>query len=1077
METLVYECHIDDTLTFEDMKTMPLIDRLRLMMSCSSEEMYIKNVKRWLLPFLQRCNHTNDGCSDRLMVKYLISMAKIDLGLCLKIFRASKADQPDPIIDSEMLLITVALECIYACESTDQLSNAFAVLECLPERGFGTTSKLLQELHNQVDELECQLSAAEILENNDLSHTIAFIRDTQNDAEEAKKLFTKLTRVAGRKTPALRARQWKMLLADLLALQEKVYHCIKPSTCYEIFVESLLCSGRLDNIQLAGEMVQKSCHQDSDHLHQSSADSPEGAPVWKVPYERAVELVLMAAQEYFDSSANLTDSSMDLARACLNVITDVPQSVLNELDLIQSLSLLNGFGVNILPIQVRMCSDRLELIQKAVDSKPFTYKNSQRLLRLGELLRVGGSSDVERHGRVLKVIAQVALKVQDFSVAYENCYRLMEMGYPDIWPECKELAEAEQFRDIPAKLELLCFAITYCTPKMIEPILRAKCLLETQVNFFRDHFLHGVFSLQVADSKNQSPGDSPFSARGAIRQTKEILSSTNKATRAALLHVSDTRWWTKTLTSLSTAKHERGSEMDDGNRKLERQGCHPFYESVIDGCYSNRVEADYQHYQVPSSGSGLSENILRAGKLEETLTEGRATHPASEVLQQLAEDNLSRDSSLGLAFLLSLPQVITDSVLSLAFLLSLPQVITDSVLSLAFLLSLPQVITDSVLSLAFLLSLPQVITDSVLSLAFLLSLPQVITDSVLSLAFLLSLPQPVDADQCFMKHPTTAVSLQLAMYYYALQIYKTLPQESTPHPDAVYLHSPGDVTKRSLKLAKKYQAEKTSDIEFDPVMSPLADKLLSYNERLMDFAQAQTLQTLNRGIDTCRFAEDAEYRKETILGLAMSLETSVCDTAVSLAQRYNVPLWHVYMTHLEFLFDSGLSTDEIDTRIKQENLLPTLTSCPEEFHARMNKYIYPSIAGTDHEALVHYFSLLDSCPLEPQDTGSVPPITHVKLLRKIKTVASDLDYKKLVDGKMRPLDVICPILNTENVNTLAKLASKIPDKTGGFLHASVVYCAWAVKLFWEGDPAAKKKREVTSTVRATTCVVEVLVHP
>jgi len=54
--------------------------------------MYIKNVKRWLLPFLQRCNHTNDGCSDRLMVKYLISMAKIDLGLCLKIFRASKAD-------------------------------------------------------------------------------------------------------------------------------------------------------------------------------------------------------------------------------------------------------------------------------------------------------------------------------------------------------------------------------------------------------------------------------------------------------------------------------------------------------------------------------------------------------------------------------------------------------------------------------------------------------------------------------------------------------------------------------------------------------------------------------------------------------------------------------------------------------------------------------------------------------------------------------------------------------------------------------------------------------------------------
>jgi len=34
---------------------------------------------------------------------------------------------------------------------------------------------------------------------------------------------------------------------------------------------------------------------------------------------------------------------------------------------------------------------------------------------------------------------------------------------------------------VSCRLELLCFAITYCTPKMIEPILRAKCLLETQV--------------------------------------------------------------------------------------------------------------------------------------------------------------------------------------------------------------------------------------------------------------------------------------------------------------------------------------------------------------------------------------------------------------------------------------------------------------------------------------------------------------------------------------------------------------------------------------------------------------------
>ena len=36
---------------------------------------------------------------------------------------------------------------------------------------------------------------------------------------------------------------------------------------------------------------------------------------------------------------------------------------------------------------------------------------------------------------------------------------------------------------------------------------------------------------KMADRESLSPVDNPFSAKGAIQQTKEILSSTNKATR------------------------------------------------------------------------------------------------------------------------------------------------------------------------------------------------------------------------------------------------------------------------------------------------------------------------------------------------------------------------------------------------------------------------------------------------------------------------------------------------------------------------------------------------------------------
>lgn len=40
--------------------------------------------------------------------------------------------------------------------------------------------------------------------------------------------------------------------------------------------------------------------------------------------------------------------------------------------------------------------------------------------------------------------------------------------------------------------------------------------------------------------------------------------------------------------------------------------------------------------------------------------------------------------------------------------------------------------------------------------------------------------------------------------------------------------------------------------------------------------------------------------------LTRTLEENVYKIALSLAQRYSIPLWEVYMTHLEFLFsDSG----------------------------------------------------------------------------------------------------------------------------------------------------------------------------
>lgn len=36
----------------------------------------------------------------------------------------------------------VALECIYSCERDDQLSLCYEILECLPQRGYGSDARI-----------------------------------------------------------------------------------------------------------------------------------------------------------------------------------------------------------------------------------------------------------------------------------------------------------------------------------------------------------------------------------------------------------------------------------------------------------------------------------------------------------------------------------------------------------------------------------------------------------------------------------------------------------------------------------------------------------------------------------------------------------------------------------------------------------------------------------------------------------------------------------------------------------------------------------------------------------------------
>lgn len=54
----------------------------------------------------------------------------------------------------------------------------------------------------------------------------------------------------------------------------------------------------------------------------------------------------------------------------------------------------------------------------------------------------------------------------------------------------------------------------------------------------------------------------------------------------------------------------------------------------------------------------------------------------------------------------------------------------------------------------------------------------------------------------------------------------------------------------------------------------------------------------------------------------------------------------------------------------------------------MNKYVLPSVEGTDMGRLLYYYTLLDTAGCEPYVTTTIKPDSHVKLLKKLRAVAN-----------------------------------------------------------------------------------------
>ncbi|XP_033108783.1 neuroblastoma-amplified sequence-like [Anneissia japonica] len=932
LSMLVYECQTDPGLSLARLQKMSDLEKMKLMMSKSTLEMYVKNYRKWIACFLDQCEIRHPGKRNKLTKEYLVDMAKEDLTICKLIFENSKPGQvANPIISDSAFLTEVALDVLYACDRTDQLNIAIQIASCITPTKPISRKKAKGET-GAVDKLDTHLQAQELLQRHQIEKTLRFLKETEQDEEEATKIMIRLTRQAAKRKVLPDQKEWHQLLEDLLNLQRNVYSCIKQETCHEIYVQGLLGSNHLPTIRLAEEVLSP------------AKEGPESRG--RIGYERSSSLTVEAAREYFNSSANLMDPSMGLARSCLQIMKDIPDVIQQELDLVASLALLDDFKVSVLPLQVRLCEDRLELVAEALESSPNAYKDLRKLTKLAKLLRICGGNEMERKGKVFSLITKKAMKVNDYKLAYQVCSELVADNYSAIWPVCRQLGEAPDFKELEAKSGLLAFAVSHCDPDNLLDILLSKTQLETQILYQR---LGNLAEDQGGESEEDVTMDTQNDSAGLA---KSLLSSVSGMSWGSV------KGWIRPL------MHQQSSVSSDsdrhGNQAMEQQGCHPFYEDVISGALLDKTSMQYDRF-VTSSGDAyprfLQQSMLRAS----LMSDGQMlTLPDSHVLLQLCSEWLP-------------------------------------------------------------------------------------VDATLALSYLLSLPKATDAHKCLRSLPHSVISLQLGAYFYALQIYSHQHPCNEAGLADVFTKSPSDLI-LEVSEGNRLQGEEAKN---------LYEQLDWFLKLLADVVQAEMLRSLGKGVDVSRFSSDDEYKQETILGLVMTLDEEVYNIAVSLAHRYQVSLWELHCTYLEFLFtDSGLSTEEVEEKIKSKEILGPLLSKPNDFHARLISSVYPTLDGRDHSRLLYYFTLLNSCGVQEGD--GLNPDTQLKLLKKLKSAAFGLDYKALTDGEADPMEVIQPTLNSSNVHVFAKNASKIPKPGGGFLDPEAIFSAHILKLFWEGDQGIKE---------------------
>uniref|UniRef100_A0A5B7BPD7 Putative MAG2-interacting protein 2 n=1 Tax=Davidia involucrata TaxID=16924 RepID=A0A5B7BPD7_DAVIN len=395
-------------------------------------------------------NSTVDEKANSFLVRWLKEIAlENKLDICLMVIEEGVKEFPNnSIFRDEAEAVDCALQCIYLCTLTDRWSTMASILSKLPQ--IRDSEVCVDGLEKRLKLAEGHIEAGRLLALYQVPKSISFFSESHSDGKGVKQILRLILSKFIRRQPGRSDNDWANMWRDMKSLREKAFPFLELEYMLMEFCRGLLKAGKFS---LARNYL-------------------KGTGSVALETEKAENLVIQAAREYFFSASSLSCSEIWKAKECLNLFPS-SRNVRAEADIIDALTVkLPNLGVNLLPVQFRQIKDPMEIIKLAITSQAGAYLNVDELIEIAKLL---GLSSQDEISAVQEAIAREAAVAGDLQLAFDLCLVLAKKGHGSIWDLCAAMARgpALENMDINSRKQLLGFALSHCDEESIGELLHA----------------------------------------------------------------------------------------------------------------------------------------------------------------------------------------------------------------------------------------------------------------------------------------------------------------------------------------------------------------------------------------------------------------------------------------------------------------------------------------------------------------------------------------------------------------------------------------------------------------------------